>query len=528
MPVALVGSWYRAASHVTIEHHRLEWPTFARALRALRGLRDATSAVGATFDLDELLAELWNWSYKLTGSPVSPTDAGTGAMGIRIRTHLTSGRDTRHAAALEEVASLLDVLAVEEHPAAPVLEDVISRYGAEPGDPPAVYIAARHDGAALMERWLKTEELDAEVRTVTQLKTADVRQALVLLGSPSRFYLSTWCPLSTAARVGGWLLAAPPAEQVHVITWPGHPPLEAARAALLPSTTARPVVVTVTSRAATPAAPEVQTEPVWLPPLPVDEEIPAASWAMDKEPVSATGLRLAGDAVSFFHQELGPRPQAVTWDVGAVDVADVAARTVRPGQVLLFRPDRSATDDELHRRAGALLAEKYGPEAPNKALAAKQELKDALRTTLRTKTHQQLVYELRSKLNDEQYARHILNRLPDPDYIAPEKAGAYPALRRVLGLYGNDDQYRWVRALRGALRRAGHEVTNELVDVLTSTTTWQATVEATGVATIAGGEEVGCLELRVVTAVDPAQKKVGRSRLGRLLPDPTAATRSGS
>lgn len=518
MSLALVGRRYLAASQAAIEHHDLEWPIFGNVLRTLRRLRGDTGIHGATAELEELIASLWGWTGQLTGSPVAPASVGTSEFATRLRAHVESGRDSGYAALLIELASLLERLVGQSHPAAPVLEDVISRYGSEPGDPPAVYIAARHDGLELLERWLGVEELDAEVRDVAELKRADIRQALVLLGSPSGFYVSAWCPLPTASRIGGWLLAAPPASAVHVLTWPGHPPFDIDGVPLLPTTPKPQIDVAVRHHAG--AAVPMAAEPAWLPPLPVEAEIKVGSWAMDKEPVAATGFRLAGGTVAFFHADLGPGPQLVTWDVGAIVVTDINVRKIKEGQALLFRPDRSATDDELCRRAGAFLNSKYGDGALENALAAKQELKEALGRS--NKTHERLVYELTLRLNDDQYARHIINRLADDDYIAPEKPGAYPALRQVLGLSPNDEQYRWVRALRVALRRAGHEITDELINVLTTTTAWQASLEAGGVATIAASDELGCLELRVVTAVDPTLRKVGRSRLGRLLPDSQA------
>ena len=524
MSVSLASARYRAARDVTVEHHQLDWPTFARALRALRTLRNDVSTYGGTADLEALVERLWSWAYTLSGTPSAPGAAGTTTVRGAVLAHLDTGRDSRHGAVLAEIAAVLDQLCSELHPAASRLEDVVSRYGAErPGDPPAVYIASRQDDIGVIARWLKEQELDAEVRTVTQLKSAPVRQAVVLLGPPARFYVSAWCPLPAAGRVGGWLLTAPPAPAVHVITWPGHTGFNTGDAPLLPAS-ARPNVTVSRVRVAAPGiAAAAPAEPVWLPPLPVQAEIAVGAWAQDREPVKATGLRLAGGYVAFFGPATGPRPGVVTWDLGAVDVANIEPGAVKAGQALLFHPDRSATDDELARRAGMLLTAKYGPGALGKALAAKQELKDALRRS--KKSREQLVYELTSKLNDDQYARHIIHALRYPEYIAPEKQGAYPALRQVLGLPQDADNYRWLRALRGALRRAGHEVTNELVDVLTSTTSWQADLEAAGQVTIAGGEHLGCLELRVVTAVDPTQRTVGRSRLGRLLPDPSAASR---
>lgn len=516
--IRLIEERYLAASKAEIEHHQLEWPTVQRALKLLRKAQRDTEVTGATAELEGLISSLWGWHSQLTNAPVAPALIGTSELASRLRAHAESGLDSGYAASLMEMSGLLENLARESHPGAVVLEDVISRYGADPGGSPAIYVAAHRDAVDDLRRWLSEEELDAEVMTVAALKTAEVRQALVLLGPPSSFYVSQWRPLAIASRVGGWLLAAPPARAVHVISWPGHPPLDIAAAPLLPTSEHLQIKRTMRGRPDNFATrPE---EPIWLPPLPVAPEIKLATWDIDRDPVPATGLLLAGGAVAFYHDELGPRPQLVTPDAGAISVTTIEVRKIKTGQTLLFRPDRSATYNELHRRAEEYLVAKHGDGAPAKALAAKMEIKEALRKSKWSRP--QLVSELSLKLNDESYARHIISRLDDDYYIAPEKPGAYPALRRVLGLPPDEQQYQWLRALRSALRRAGREINQELVGTLSSTGDWQDSLDTHGLATVVAGEEFGRLELRVVTAIDPTTKRVGRSHLGRLLHDPRA------
>jgi hypothetical protein len=188
------------------------------------------------------------------------------------------------------------------------------------------------------------------------------------------------------------------------------------------------------------------------------------------------------------------------------------------GQALLFRPLRSATDEELHRRADARLAERYGSGAPAAAHQAKAELKEAL-DRARGGDEEVLQYQLMTKLNDATYARHILHSIPRAAYIAPQKPGAYAAVRSVLGLPHDEggERYRLLSALRSACRRAGVEIADELIGVLRSTSTWQEELEASGMATVTGGALLGHLELRVVTAIDPNPHRIGRSRIGRLV-----------
>ncbi len=528
-PLAAVDLRYQAAAAVDVECHMLVWPAMRDTIRVLRDLRRAAEA-GVSRDFEDLLVAAWRWSRLLTGTPLAPgaEPVATAELATALRRHDETGLDTSAHAPLDRLAGLLDTLSAQPHPGAACLEEVISRYGrARPDDPPAVYVAADIDCAGLIRAWLAGEELDADVRSVTDLRDAPVRDALVLLGPPARYLLSAWCSPAHAGRLAGWLLSAPPAAHVHVVTWPGHLRLDPDTVSVFPTTPPPPICVTRPDGG--PCGPGGSggegagggDEPVWLPPAAVDARVtPAASWVVDRDPVAAVAFRLAGDHVVFYPAEPGddadpgPTPDVVTWDGAVVYLTDAQPNQVQVGTVLLFRPERSATDTELHRRAEALLAAKCGPGAPAAAHAAKSELKSALAAADVDAVHTVLSRELN---RNYRYARHILMCVPDPGYIAPERPGAYQALRTALGLGPDPDGQadRLLRELRAACRRAGVEIAAELIVTLRSTTPWQADLEASGHATVTVGPLLGQLDLRVVVAVDPAVHHIGRSHLGR-------------
>ena len=516
MTIAEVSARYDAACDVTVELHALDWPAMRETVGILRELRRASDA-GVSRTLEELLDDAGVWHRTLMGSTIPPdaSELGTRELAARLGEHYRSEIDTHLRRPLARIIKLLDALADEPHPAAACLEGVLSRYGRrEATDPPAVYVAARQDDdAARLRRWLADEELDAEVCRVSALRDAPVRDALVLLGPPARYSVSGWCPLPRAELLSAWLVSAPPARDVHVVTWPGHPGFNAATTVAFPGSSPPPIHV-----ATRPQGPAVVAEATWLAPAAVIPEARiATSWQYDRDPVEARGFRLTGDGAAFFSADSEPRPQVVTWELAGADIRSIDVSKVRIGQALMFRPERATTDEKLHRRADQILVERHGPAAPEAAKAAKAALKRALAAT--PKSYDRLVYELTSRLNNDGYARHVLHALPRPDYIAPERAGAYPAVRQVLGMPPDPDgrDYALLAALRAACRRAGGDVTRELVEVLRTTSGWQTHMEMSGAASITAGDGVGHLEVRVVVAVDPELRRLGRNRLGRLL-----------
>lgn len=513
--LAEVNARHSASADVTVEEHRLAWPTMRDALQVIRKLRSGVAAEGGSVELESLLLATWTWTSDLTNSLKCPRDAGTADLWVATSRLLASGRDSRFNEELTRLAAILERLETEPHPATSVLEGLVSRYGRlRPDDAPAVYIAAGRRHTGTIEAWLSNEDLDAEVRTVSELRDTDVRDALILLGPPAHYLMSPWCPPARAAQIGSWLLNAPPARVVHIVSWPGHPGLNARP--LLPGSPAQ----TITRPEPGPSERVAGSgdEIIWLPPVPVESRIFVRSSPHDRDPVPAVGFRLAGDMVAFYSSFAGPRPELVTFDLDTVQIGHVDPARVSIGRALLFRPERSAIDAELLRRADELLVSRRGAGAPAAAQAAKRELKDALRHS--RKDHDQLVDDLAARVGDRHYATYILSRIDDLDYIAPEKPGAYDAVRAALGLPHDDGgrQRGLLASLRGALRRSGIAITAELVAALKNSVGWQDELATTGEATIAGGEFLGHLDLRVVTAVDPEPKSLGRSRLGRLLP----------
>ncbi len=517
-----VATRYEAAAAVRVEHHSVAWPAMREAVRHVRELRQRAADGGASLALEQLAGKLAGWISLTAAGPVTAIDmnVGAGRLLARVQAHIDGGVDDTLKVELANLAAALDTLSADPHPGGQCLETILSRYGREePGDPPAVYVAASPRDVDALSAWLDQEELDAEVCTVGHLRGAPVRQALVLIGPPARYYVSPWCPPPRAARLSGWLLTAPPAAEVFVVTWPGHGALDATSAPLFPET-APPEVSALVCGSGVPAVP-YREEPVWLPPVAVDARIRQRSeWTVDRDPVAAVGFRVAGDAIAFFPPTGEPAPAIVSWEHNSVDVASIDARRVVAGSMMLFRPSRAGGDPELYRRADQLVAERLGAAAPAAAHAAKAELKEALARARQRYDEDYLHYELKVKLNNSTYARHILHSIPHLSYIAPERAGAYDAVRSVLRLPTDSGglRYRLLSTLRLACRRAGADITNELIDVLRATTGWQEDLETVGVSRVST-TGFGGLDLRVVTAIDPDEHLVGRSRLGHLLAD---------
>lgn len=515
-----VSARYEAAAHAQVEVHDLAWPTMRELVTVLSDLRRAAEA-GVSRRLEELIDRAAQFHRLLTSTPLSPVAAlpSTADLAEEFRAHRVSAIDSHLSSQLRRAAELIDAVGASSHPAAGCLEDVLSRYGRlRPEDPPAVYIAVRRaDEVTLVRAWLRDVELDAEVKTFTELRYAPVRDAVVLLGPPAWYGVSAWCSLADAALVTGWLVTAPPARHVHIVTWPGHPRFDGDGSVLFP-TTAAPAV-TFSRRDGEAPAPEDHV--AWLPPEPVAMTVRVdASWRHDSDPVDAVAVQLTRQQfVLFSDEEDTPKAHVVTWESAGVDITVAELSSLSVGQALLFRPHRSA-DEELYRRADERLVEKCGHDAPAKAAAVHAALKAAYEAS--PTSDEQLVDELTSKLNNRTYARHIVASLPRSDYIAPERAGAYDVLRVVLRMSpdASNTDYRMLAALRSARRRAGLDITRDLVGLLRQSDDWQGAVETEGHASITLGDGLGRLEMRVVTAVSDEAQPVGRNRLGKLMEAP--------
>jgi hypothetical protein len=510
-----VNAWYAALASEVVALERLSWPSLGHFTGALKWVQAEVDARGGSDDIEDLLATCRQTQGLLTGTPLSPSDEEVGLIQlfIRLQEHLEAGRDSGVRDGLVRLLLALEALETEEHPAAAILEDIISRYGSdEAAGAPGVYVAVRGRAQqALVARWLADQELEAEVCTATALKETGLRDALVMLGPPSRYYLSQWCNLPRADMAGAWMLTAPPARTVHVLTWSGHPPFQPERCRLF-AVSEPPAVVCNDHQ---PPAPEASTTATWhwLEPRTTPGRVGLDAWSSDREPVDARGIRLAGNMASVFAEDTGPRPQVVVSDAREVHVSAVTPSTLHPGQVLLFHSDQVAP--ALRADADRALTARLGASAAPRARALQKEIKDALSAFEGSRA--ELIEQLTARLGSRPYARHVVHRLADEDYIAPEKDGAYDAVRELLGLGAdNGDAYRLLRELRAEHRLAGHRFSKQLRAVMDQDRSWQAALEEEGVATVVSDNNIGALEIRVIAAIDPELKRVGRSRLGRL------------
>lgn len=514
-----VTARYDAAAVAEIQEHHVPWPGLDEVIRTIGSIRSATDAAGRSAGLAQLLGAAWNWSNLLTGTLTPPAAAGTDVLAERARAVATDGADLEAVALLGRLVDGLKILALETmHPAAEVVETCCSLFGTASDDPeaPDVRILTGREHVEALQRWLTDTELAADVVTLNGLRRAPVRGGLVVLGPPGRTLTGPWCKPRAADRRAGWVLAAPPAREVHVVTWVGHRAVPAD--GLLPSEP--PVTIIGEGRVARSAA-------VWVSPPAQDTTIRVAGNLLgEREPVDAVGCRLAGDAVAYFADQAGPALQVVDWSDDAVELSRVRLRagdTAMEGRVVAFWPDRSAADAELIRRAAVWLAGDRDKSWVADGLTAQGELK----LTFALVRHEvDVAGEFRRRLPSARpgYIHYVLDRIPDSDYIAPNKRPAYDALRAALGLPA-DDGTKWARLSRWryAKRHAGALVNDDLRAALRDTTAWRDELQATGVSVLSIGEGLGDLELRVVVAVADATTAVGRSRLGRLLPAETSS-----
>ena len=505
-----VTARFTAAASLEVCHREAACPSLAGVLAALRALRKGQAA-GVSGALDALLETAHRWTRVITAAPLAFDNrhVRTGQVHDGVLAHIKSGRDSHLDDALAQLEGHLRALLTEpQHPGSAPLDGALSLYESS-------YLLRGRDDEPLLRAWLAEQDpCDVLLVTPEVLRGARVREGLLLLGPPERYFRSPWCLPDSARRRAGWLLTAPPATHVSVLTWPGHARFDLAGAALLPNATHPPITQQHSVVAA--SGPSFAVDDIWRPERLAVHVMPVRD-AGDREPVEARAVVLADGSYVFYNEGGLPRPHIVSWDAGTLEVSLGDVRRLVPGMVLSVRPPYLSGHDDLARRADVLLADKYGLDHVHRARAAKQELKDAFAAAKRVNGEPILQQRFARAVRDEAYARHVFADLPSPDYIGPEKAGALEALCRTLGVVDESGTRRRLLAdLRSAQRRAGADITAELVELLRVDQTWHEKLETAGRAAVrsASGNE---LVLAAVVSVSEETYTVSRSRLGRLV-----------
>ena len=109
----------------------------------------------------------------------------------------------------------------------------------------------------------------------------------------------------------------------------------------------------------------------------------------------------------------------------------------------------------------------------------------------------------------------MFNNVTRPDYIAPQKVGAFEALCAVVGHNVDIARHRHLLfRLRAAHRRAGIEATEEMMNVLRTTADWHGPLADNGHATVTLKSGGGRLSVAAIVRIDPGPHEVPISWLG--------------
>lgn len=449
LPVGLASTvaLLDAASDPRVSSKRIRWGSMERVLQMLRGPFKESDANPMAVREVNVASLAWSWARTCMDGPVPPSHASTGLERLRMELdaaieHVGSSRLVRLKDAIEHVAA-------GEHPAAEAVVDIVMSLPVDEEARPACVLIVRGDGLLGVAEWAKGEGLHVDVATANQARRALPWQAAVVFGPPDRYASSPWVAGKQAAATAGWLLTAPPAPVVTVLSWTGHRPLD--KAAYQPWEGAPQSTVT-----------EAETVEVieddFLPDS-FDTFRPAAAptFSHDEDSVAAFGLQFlvnSAPVLAYFHPEIGPKPVVVSFEDGHALVTRTGLRATRVGRCLMFRTS-IAGKDALDRATSEWLA--VHRKGFNAAVAEKlrQDLKDATRAKRDQIGSHGLIELLRAEGLDRSYAQTLPTRMLHPDFIAPQHQDTYLRVCRALGLRPDAKSFGLLRTLRTARRQAG-------------------------------------------------------------------------
>jgi len=508
-----IESLYRILESSSVEVTSIEWPELRSLTRSLNRAYRQSREAGATSDLESLLTRTRAAHRLLTraaSAQASDRDS-LEVLALEFQLHLESGRDSHIGQTLEGIIHSLVALANEPHPVAPLLEGIISRYGTDvaTGGAEVAVVVDRQD-AQLTVDWLNEVELSAQVVTPSELRRSGPLEGVILLGPPGRYFVSQWADFAAAERLGGWMIASPPARSVHVMLWDGQREFRLKPCQLFSASLPIPATIVEAPQAEPPDEPIVWT---WFEPSPSRTTFDTSAWSSDSQTVDAIAVRLTNDDVAFFSNDVGAQPRRVEVDGDEVEFETTSSASLTPGTILIFNSQRAA--ESLRADANQEMERRFGGSASTMTRSYQQELKDAV---ARAESQATLIHELGKLVNDRTYARGLINRVQDEEFIAPQRPGAYPALRDVLGLDPDDgSRYELLRALRVEHQRAGQRLSRIQRDSMIRDTSWQIALQEAGCVTLEADDGSGSFELRIVIERENEIRQVGRSRLGRLI-----------
>lgn len=418
-----------------------------RLLRLLRGTFKESDANPMAVREANVAALAWSWARTCMDGPVPPFHPSTGL--ARLRAEVDAARGHIGSSRLDRLKEAIDSIAASGHPAASAVIDIVGSVPLEEGGRPGCVLVVRGEGLPAVKEWADVSGLNVDVVTASQARRSVPWRSAVLFGPPDRYASSPWITEAQAAATAGWLLSAPPAPEVTVLSWTGHRPLS--KSGYQPWRGAPHATV------AEAAAPETVEDDFLPDTFETFHPVATPHFAHEEESVSAFGLQFLVDndpVLAYFHPEVGPKPVVVTFEDGHAVVIRTGLKTVRSGRCLLFRTS-IAGKDALDRATSEWLVE----HRKGFNVAAAENLRQDLKTATKVKRDQvgshALVEMLRAEGLDRLYAQTLPTRMLHPDFIAPQHQDTYLRVCRALGLQPASTAFSLLRTLRTARRQAG-------------------------------------------------------------------------
>ena len=448
MTVALLDT----SSRAKVSTRRIRWESMARVLQLLRRSFKETPESPLSEREVEVARYAWTWASVCMDGPVPPGHPSTGI--TRLLGLISEADAELDLPKLKRLQEALVQVTGGAHPAADAITGAIASHVLE--DPVEFYsqphvLVLRGDGLPGVQEWCSSLELPVDVVTMSQARQSAPWPGLgFVFGPPERYTSSAWVQGPEAAATAGWLLTAPPAPSVRVISWTGHRPL--AKDGYQPWLGApNPDVES--------GEPDLLVEDDFLPEsLDTFTPVAAPRFATDEdETATGYGLQFQADGetvLAYFNPDVGPKPTTVTFSDDEVLVTQVPLRSIRLGNCLILRTS-SAGKDALDTATREWFKEQRAGSTPDAAIGHQQQFKKAIREYLATHSRGELVAALESEGVPRDYARSLATRALHPEFIAPQKETIYDRVCRAINLDKPKEAFRHLKNLRTGRRQAG-------------------------------------------------------------------------
>jgi len=440
------------SSKAKVSSRRIRWESMRRVLQLLRrSFRETPDSPLSEREV-EVARYAWTWASVCMDGPVPPGHPTTGI--TRLLDLIREADAELNLPKLKRLQEALVQVTGGAHPAADAVSSAISGHVLE--DPIEFYsqphvLVLRGDGLPGVQEWCTELGLPVDVVTMSQARQSAPWPGLgFVFGPPERYTSSAWVQGPEAAAQAGWLLTAPPAPSMRVISWTGHQPL--AKDGYQPWLGApNPDVES--------GEPDLLVEDDFLPEsLDTFAPVAAPRFAADEdETATAYGLQFQANGetvLAYFNPDVGPKPTTVTFSDDEVLVTQVPLRSIRLGNCLILRTS-TAGKEALDNATREWFKEHRAGSTPDAAIGHQQHFKKAIRDYLATHSRGELVAALEREGLASGYSRSFITRVLSPGFIAPDKESTYDRVCRAINLDKPKEAFRHLRNLRTGRRQAG-------------------------------------------------------------------------